>query len=284
MPSTSQTRQEAPDLMAQARLLLPQATIAYQGQEGRAHRLTVTVNGERHVLVYREEAPHWQCDCQAFAQGTCLHTALVQAWREEQPAGNGAGLTPPTSRSGRSGPKRPGRRTRRSSRASQGEAPASALPTPAQGVQGWSRALAQALLAPFPPEMVGWKAQSVSKDGKRALAVAYVDARAVMDRLDATVGPAQWSDRYTLLREQSGGFGPELVVACRLTVLGVTKTDVGVGEDAKAAYSDAFKRAAVKFGIARYLYSLPKAWVDYDAKKRQLLGAPPLPAWARPRG
>ncbi len=282
MPPTPQTPRDTADLMAQARALLPQATIAYRGQEGQTHRLTVTVQGERHALVYREEEPHWQCDCSDFVQGACLHTALVQAWREEQPAGNGASPGLPATPTGQSKSKRPGRRTHRSGRAPRGDAPASALPTPAQGVQGWSRALAQALLAPFPPEMVGWKAQSVSKDGQRALAVAYVDARAVMDRLDATVGPDQWSDRYTLLREQSGGFGPELVVGCQLTVLGVTKADVGVGEDAKAAYSDAFKRAAVKFGIARYLYSLPKTWVDYDAQKHQLLRIPPLPAWARP--
>jgi hypothetical protein len=50
-------------------------------------------------------------------------------------------------------------------------------------------------------------------------------------------------------------------VLCRLTVLGITKEDVGEGEDLKSAFSDAFKRVAVKFGVGRYLYELPKKWV-----------------------
>jgi hypothetical protein len=44
------------------------------------------------------------------------------------------------------------------------------------------------------------------------------------------------------------------------------------------------KRAAVKFGIGRYLYYLPKSWVPYDAVKKQLdlSQLPALPSWARP--
>jgi len=74
-----------------------------------------------------------------------------------------------------------------------------------------------------------------------------------------------------------------MVVECTLTVLGVSKVDVGFGEDAKAAFSDAFKRVGVKFGIARYLYDLPKVWVDYDAQRKILVETPTLPAWAMPK-
>jgi hypothetical protein len=81
--------------------------------------------------------------------------------------------------------------------------------------------LAAALAAPFPADSVDWKAQAVS--GNRALAVPYIDARTVMDRLDGTVGPASWWDRYTLL--------PCGSVLCELTVViggsCVTKSDVG---------------------------------------------------------
>ncbi len=56
-------------------------------------------------------------------------------------------------------------------------------------------------------------------------------------------------------------------VKCRLTVLEVTKEDVGEGDSLKAAFSDALKRAAVKFGVGRYLYRLEKQWVDYDPEK-----------------
>jgi len=144
--------------------------------------------------------------------------------------------------------------------------------------------LAAALAEPFPPDVLGWKPQSVS--GNRALAIAYVDARDVMDRLDAVVGPQNWQDEYHHL--------PDGNVVCRLSLrVGgewIIKTDVGgeseqkdPGDRAKAAVSDALKRAAVKWGIARYLYRLPAVWCDYDPQKKQLLKTPSLPSWALPR-
>jgi hypothetical protein len=41
------------------------------------------------------------------------------------------------------------------------------------------------------------------------------------------------------------------------------------GDRLKAAFSDALKRAAVKYGVGRYLYRLPSQWVDYDPQRRQ---------------
>jgi hypothetical protein len=77
-----------------------------------------------------------------------------------------------------------------------------------------------------------------------------------MERLDDVIGP-DWSDRY-----EKAGTAKGLV--CYLTVCGVTRADVGdddnENEPVKSAYSDAFKRAAVKFGIGRFLYDLPKMW------------------------
>lgn len=139
------------------------------------------------------------------------------------------------------------------------------------------------LAAPFPEQAIGWKAQATN--GNRALAVAYIDARDVMDRLDAVMGVAGWKDEYF---PQDQG-----TVACRLSlrIAGewVSKEDIGgeshqpdPGDKAKAAYSDALKRAAVKWGIGRYLYSLPAQWVDYDPQKKQLTGKPRLPGWALP--
>jgi len=60
------------------------------------------------------------------------------------------------------------------------------------------------LREPFLSGMVQWKAQSTTKDKKRALAVAYIDARAVMDRLDAVVGAGNWHDKYQVLRIAGG--------------------------------------------------------------------------------
>ncbi len=56
-----------------------------------------------------------------------------------------------------------------------------------------------------------------------------------------------------------------------LTVHGVSKSDVGTAsqwEASKGCASDALKRAAVHFGIGRYLYALPQVWVDLDGEGR----------------
>jgi hypothetical protein len=138
------------------------------------------------------------------------------------------------------------------------------------------------LAAPFPAHLVGWKAQTISKDRKRALMVAYVDARAVMDRLDA-VCPNDWTFEIEIIT--SAGVP---TVKGRLTVLGQTREDIGEahgdGDAAtlKAATSDALKRAAVHFGVGRYLYDLPLAWTEWDDARRAPVTPPELPEWARP--
>jgi len=157
-----------------------------------------------------------------------------------------------------------------------------------QEVPRWDEIKKQ-LAAPFHSYYVGWKAQATNRDKTRALAVAYIDARTVMDRLDQVVGPGNWSDAYRLV---SAGDG-EFAVECTLTLFGVSKSDVGTADEAddgsqaslsKSAYSDALKRTAVKWGIGRYLYRLPKMWVGYDAARKQLAETPDLPSWALPGG
>ncbi|HSE46724.1 MAG TPA: Rad52/Rad22 family DNA repair protein [Gemmatimonadales bacterium] len=134
------------------------------------------------------------------------------------------------------------------------------------------------LAEPFPAEVVSAKPQVVS--GNRALAVFYIDARDVADRLDQVVGPENWQDSYELLSDGS--------VACRLSVRvpggdWVTKMDVGspagvdAGDRMKGAFSDSFKRAGVKFGIGRYLYHIPAGWHDYDPQKKQFVKHPTPP-------
>jgi hypothetical protein len=104
------------------------------------------------------------------------------------------------------------------------------------------------LRAETPPEEV--KHRPLRKDGPAVLP--YVDARYVMDVLDQVVGPGDWQDRF---EEVPGG------VRCGIGILigeeWIWKYDVGVPSDmeaTKGAYSDALKRAAVKWGIARDLY------------------------------
>jgi hypothetical protein len=144
-------------------------------------------------------------------------------------------------------------------------------------------AITQALAAPFDPSEVKFKPAVVS--GHRALALAYVDARVIQDRLDEVLGVEAWQDEYEIL--------PDGSVVCKLRLrLGdewITKMDVGgqseqpdEGDRRKAAFSDALKRAAVKFGVGRYLYRLPSQWVDYDPQKRQFARTPTLPRSALP--
>jgi hypothetical protein len=143
--------------------------------------------------------------------------------------------------------------------------------------------IAGALGALFQPSEVKFKPAVIS--GNRALALAYVDVRAVQNRLDEVCGVAGWQDSYRVL--------PDGAVICRLRLkIGeqwVTKVDVGSpsgqpdnGDRTKAAFSDALKRAAVKFGVGRYLYRLPRQWCDYDPQKREFVRVPALPAWAVP--
>lgn len=141
--------------------------------------------------------------------------------------------------------------------------------------------ITSALAAPFDADEVKFKPGATS--GNRAMAIAYIDARAVMDRLDETVGPANWQDEY---EPHPGG-----TVLCRLRLrIGgewLTKQDVGgeseqkdEGDRHKAAVSDALKRAAVKWGIGRFLYRLPAQWCDYDPQRRQFVNPPKLPGAA----
>ncbi len=137
------------------------------------------------------------------------------------------------------------------------------------------------LQAPFPAHMVSWKPAALTKDRSRALLLAYIDARAVQDRLDA-ICPDGWTFSVEVI---PGTRQPTVKGA--LTVLGVTREDIGEAPEGdlgtlKAAASDALKRCGVHFGIGRYLYDLPRFWADWDDAKRQPVSTPELPDWARP--
>ena len=88
----------------------------------------------------------------------------------------------------------------------------------------------------------------------------YLDARAVMNRLDDACGQTNWSDSYQ--RNADGG------VLCTLSIRTedgwVSKTDIGVNTDiepVKGGVSDALKRAFVKWSHgARQLYRLTRTY------------------------
>ena len=138
-----------------------------------------------------------------------------------------------------------------------------------------------ALAEPFERRVLKCKPGAVK--GNQALAMPYLDARDVADRLDEVLGLDGWQDDYEQLADGA--------MLCRLRIkIGrtwIVRCGVGgpseqpdAGDRKKAAESDALKRAAVKFGVARYLYRLPKFWLGWDATRRQFTQTPVLPAWA----
>jgi hypothetical protein len=116
------------------------------------------------------------------------------------------------------------------------------------------------LCRPFAAEEIEWRIGSTNADKTKGMALAYMDARAVMDRFDAVCGPDGWQCNYTM----SGA-----VAICNIGVLmpsgnwiwkadGAGATDV---EGEKGMLSDALKRAAVRWGVGRYLYEMDSPWV-----------------------
>lgn len=124
----------------------------------------------------------------------------------------------------------------------------------------------QGLFAQFPPERVSWRVGSTNSDKTKGLALAYIDARDVMERLDSVFGVSGWQCRYShagskTVCEIGVDVGDEWIWKAN----GAGDTDV---EAEKGALSDAFKRCAVLWGIGRYLYDLPAPWVEIEQRGR----------------
>lgn len=140
------------------------------------------------------------------------------------------------------------------------------------------------LSSPFPEETLGVKVQSFSKDRTKAMLICYLQHTDVYTRLEL-IDPA-WSCAATNVIDK----GETVYVAMKLTVKEVTRENVGDGADYKSAYSDALKRAAMLFGVGRYLYDSEQVWVTYhetqdrfkrfsysDYKKALRSGQAPIP-------
>jgi hypothetical protein len=133
----------------------------------------------------------------------------------------------------------------------------------------WSR-----LAEPLPNGVVYWRQDGkvIARDGKFfARFVAYIEANTARERLDAVV-PGEWDLTLELLPPLPGiddtSDGGSCSFKARLQILGVIREDVGTGRDYKAAATDAFKRAAVRFGIAHELYAYEQNWVQVDGDGR----------------
>ena len=132
----------------------------------------------------------------------------------------------------------------------------------------WSK-----LSAPLPSGVISWRqdGKPLQRDGKYvARFVAYIDANTVRERLDSVV-PGEWDLTLELLptlASQDENGEQTCSFKARLQILGVIREDVGTGRDYKSAATDAFKRAAVRFGIAHELYGFDQNWVQVDADNR----------------
>lgn len=164
-----------------------------------------------------------------------------------------------------------------------------------------SKELYEQLGAPFPENDLEWRVQRVvgGKNNKNyAIVCAYVTNRAIQERLDQTVGPANWKNEYQPWREKGVLCG----ISIRIENEWITKFD-GADEtnieSTKGGFSGASKRAAVVWNIGRYLYSLDECFVEikdkgdnYINQKVKVQGndtyikgywdTPKLPEWALP--
>lgn len=106
----------------------------------------------------------------------------------------------------------------------------------------------------------------------------YVDARYVMRFLDDVVGPENWQSRHTM-----EGDKVQCSIGIRIDGRWVWKSD-GAGETdiegEKGSFSDALKRAAVSWGIARDLYPEPTQSVAPSRARSadEGRGSPPRPS------
>lgn len=119
------------------------------------------------------------------------------------------------------------------------------------------------LAEPFDESDVEFRAGAATDDRTRAMALAYITARAVMDRLDKTCGPENWRDQY----DEGPGGGVLCGMSIKINNEWITKWDGAENtqfEGVKGGLSSSFKRAAVKWGIGRYLYDLPSPWVEAE--------------------
>lgn len=155
------------------------------------------------------------------------------------------------------------------------------------------------LAAPFAESSVKWRSALCSINGKGepfVLAVPYVDARAIQDRLDQIAGAENWMAEY----RQGANNGTMCKLSLRINGQFVSKedgADVSEIEPIKGGISNSFRRAAVVWGIGRYLYKLNQMYgmvsengthkgAVKDKKTGQWVNfrwsPPKLPAFAKP--
>lgn len=89
----------------------------------------------------------------------------------------------------------------------------------------------------------------------------YIDSRDAQDRLDEVIW-FDWEDQYMEIKWR---------LYCGVTIKWKTRWDCGTEsntEQEKGEASDAFKRACVKRGLGRFLYTLPNMYITKDEAQK----------------
>ena len=147
-----------------------------------------------------------------------------------------------------------------------------------------SKRFFEELEKPFPIADVSVRVGMKRKDGTAALPLFYLQAEAVRNRFDLTCAMegATWSYDFQIVASPSDHVATNidsktLAVKATITVfkenLSVSRSSIGEETFAnentevyKSAETDAFKRAAARFGVGGYLRQLEKMWFPLNEK------------------
>lgn len=124
------------------------------------------------------------------------------------------------------------------------------------------------LAAPFQSADIEWRVSATTNDKSRGLAVPYVTNRAIQNRLDDTVGIDGWHNDFVPWKgEKAQLCGISIYLPEQQDWLtkwdGADDSDI---ESVKGGLSDSMKRAAVEWGIGRYLYGMTQVWVGIEQR------------------
>ena len=202
-----------------------------------------------HIYTVRWDGESWSCTCPDYCNaflGDCKHTLGVQLLIQSQ-----AGQS--------------------QSQSVQSDQSQSVNQIQTEVSEMEDEKILEQLSFPFPAKALQWRVGPCNRDKTRGVALAYVDSRDYIERLNAVLG-LSWEDTYTFTV-----VGTRIVCKCELRLHlkgGQSIVRTGDGdcelEDPNAttvASAQAFKRACVKFGLGAYLYALPLEWVALEGDK-----------------
>ena len=142
------------------------------------------------------------------------------------------------------------------------------------------------LQAPFTPEEIEWRVGATNSPKTQGLVFPYLTSRAIQDRLDEVFNPGNWRNAYRPWKDKAQIGIIEIWDDDRKIWIGKEDgADDSDFEPTKGGLSDAMKRAAVQWGIGRYLYKLPEMWAEIAPRGKSFVVKvePHLPIWALPK-